>query len=699
MSPATHSMFYWKRDQDGVIVLTMDDVDSAANTVNSRFQQDFPSVLDRLEAQRESISGVVLTSAKSTFFAGADLSQFATMGTDAIVGAAKMLDTLKANLRRLEMLGRPVVAAINGAALGGGCELSLACHRRIVVDHPGALVGLPEARLGVLPGAGGTVRTVRMFGLQKALDEILLPASRFTPREALAVGLVDQVVDSQDQLIAAAKRWIATNPEAAQPWDRPGYELPGGVPGDQSMMPHLMRLPARLILKTRGAPAEAASAILATAVEGARLDFDGAQIRESRQCAALIAGTVSTNIIASTFFEPRQVRRSRRRPAGQKEFRARSALVIGAGPVAAEVAQACAAAGIDTTIADPQAAEAEAAAAAVSARLGAEAGRVSACTLDAASAVDVVIESVFDDAAERCRQLAAVCSRIAPGTLAVSNSSALPISTLAEAVPTRENFAGMHFFTPVHRMQLLEIVEAKCTSTDAVASAIDFGRQLGKIPVVVGDAPGFYTTRLLHAYLDEAMAMVAEGMPAPSIERAAARAGYPIGPLALVDELSMSVLSRIDREITGHDVRGASSIGAVLHRLAELGRGGRGGGAGFYDYRDGKRVALWARLAETFGSIGDIPEVGDLADRLLVRLSLEAIRAREEGVVRDDTEANVASVLGIAFPARFGGALRFTEQYNGGLNEFTARCSELASVHGDRFRPVAQRSYQQPATV
>lgn len=690
MSTTDHPMFSWQCDHDGVVVLIMDDADSAANTVNSRFQKDFPVVLDRLEAQRESISGVVLTSAKSTFFAGADLSQFATMGPDAIAGAAQMLDTLKANLRRLELLGRPVVAAINGAALGGGCELSLACHHRIVVDDPGALVGLPEATLGVLPGAGGTVRTVRMFGVRYALDEILLPATRFGPRQALTVGLVDQVVDSPEQLLAAAKRWIAASPDPMQPWDRPGYELPGGVPGDPSMAPDLMLLPARLLRKSRGAPASSAAAILATVVEGARLDFDSAQVLESRQCAALIAGSVSTNIIASTFFEPRQVRRSRRRPAGQQVFRARSVLVVGAGPVAIDVAQACAAAGIDTTITDAHTTDAEAAAAAVSAQLKADAGRVNACRLDAAPAVDVIVESVFGDAAERCRRLAAVCSRAVPDTLVVSNSSALPISKLGDAVPDRANLAGMHFFTPVDKMDLLEIVEAAGTSADALERAIDFASQLGKTSVVVSDVPGFYTTRILHAYLDEAMAMLTEGIPPASIERAASRAGFPIGPLALVDELSIPVLGRIDEEIIGDGERGPSSIGDVLRRMsAEFGRGGRGAGVGFYDYRNGKRATLWTGLVDAFGSTGAILDVADLADRLLVRLSLEAVRARAEGVVRADTEANVASVLGIAFPAALGGALRFVEHYEGGRTGFLARCSELADVHGDRFRPVA----------
>lgn len=691
MSTFIHPMFDWNQDDDGVVVLTMNDVDSPANTVNSLFKQDFPTVLDRLEAEREAIRGVVLTSGKSTFFAGADLSEFASMGVEAIAGVTEMLDTLKANFRRLETLGRPVVAAINGAALGGGCELALACHRRIVIDAPGVLVGLPESALGVLPGAGGTVRTVRMFGLQKALDEVLLPGTRFTPKQALEVGLVDEVVSSGDELIAAAVRWIVANPEPRQPWDVPGATIPAGAPGDRGVAAQLMMLPARLVRKTRGGPAAAAQAILACTVEGALLDFESAQAIESRRCAALIADTVSSNIIEVTFFEPREVRRARRRSIGQQEFRARSAVVIGANPVAAEVALACAVAGIETTIADARAADAESAAATASKLLGAAAGRVGACALHLVPDVDVVIESVFSDAAERRRQLAIVSSRVGPGTLIVSNSSALPMGQLATAVPDPGHLLGMHFFTPVRKMDLLEIVEAPDTSAESLGRAVDFGRQLGKTAVVVGDAPGFYTTRILHAYLDEAAAMLREGVPAPSIERAAGRAGYLMGPLALIDELSMSVMARIDEEITAPaaatDRGEPSALGAVLHRMStEFGRGGRAAGAGFYDYHDGRRTTLWSGLSRAFGTGALVPDIEELRDRLLIRQSLEALYARDEGVVRDEIEGNVASVLGVGFPAWTGGSLRFVDQYDGGRAGFTARCNEFADAFGDRFR-------------
>ncbi|NOP99420.1 enoyl-CoA hydratase-related protein [Mycolicibacterium fortuitum] len=676
-------MFDWREDDDGVVILTMNDVDSPANTVNSRFKRDFPTVLDRLEAERESIRGVVLTSGKSTFFAGADLSEFASMGVEAIAGVTTMLDTLKANFRRLEKLGRPVVAAINGAALGGGCELALACHHRVVIDAPGVLVGLPESTLGVLPGAGGTVRCVQMFGLQKALDEVLLPGTRFTPRQALDVGLVDAVVSSAEELIAAAVGWIADNPEPRQPWDTAVETR-----SDGSMTTQLMMLPARLMRKTRGAPCAAARAILECTVEGALLNFESAQAIESRRCAALIADTVSSNIIEVTFFEPREIRR---RSIGRREIRAQSAVVIGANQVAAEVAQACATAGINTTVADVEPGDAHLAAVTVSKLLGTGAGRVDSCALHLIPDADVVIESVFSDAAERRRQLGIVSSQVGPSTLIVSNSSALPIGQLVTAVSEPRNLLGMHFFTPVRKMELLEIIEAQNTSADALSRAIDLGRQLGKTSVVMGDAPGFYATRILHAYLDEAAAMLREGVPASSIERAAARAGYAVGPLALIDELSMAVLMRINEEIASPLSATAqgepSSLGAVLNQMSgEFGRAGRAGDAGFYEYHAGRRTTLWSELHRVFGAVRAVPNIEELRDRLLIRQSREALLAREDGVVRDETEGNVASVLGVGFPSWTGGCLRFVDQYKGGRAGFIVRCNEFADEFGDRFR-------------
>ncbi|ROO87858.1 3-hydroxyacyl-CoA dehydrogenase/enoyl-CoA hydratase/3-hydroxybutyryl-CoA epimerase [Actinocorallia herbida] len=665
--PSQHPMFDWHRDPDGVVVLTMNDPDHSTNTANHRFTNEFPAVLDRLEAERDSITGVVLTSAKKTFFAGADLTSFVAAGPGDVPAVEAMLNKLKADLRRLETFGRPVVAAINGTALGGGLEIALACHHRIAVDDPGVLVGLPESTLGLLPGAGGTVRTVRMFGIERALAEFLLPGTRFAPGAALSAGLLDEVVPPDD-LLAAAKRRIGSGSRAVQPWDEPGYTIPGGAPRDAQTASLLATLPAVLRKKTRGAPDPAAEAILAAAVEGAQVDFDNAQAIESRYCAGLAGSQISSNIIEVAFFDPRVIGRSANKRSDRPRYKASKALVLGSGPVAEGVARACADAGVSVTVV--------------------------ADDLDTGhpTDVDVLIESAFDDGARRRSLLAAVAGRLAPGTLVLSNSSAFTIASLAESAPAPENVVGMHFFAPVDKMDLVEIVTAEKTGEEALAKAIDFARQLGKTSIVVGDRPGFFTTRVLQAFLDEALLLLAEGVPASSIERAATQSGYPVGALALLDDLSLPLMLRIRDEISeGRAVDGAeSTTWHILRRLIdECARTGRESGAGFYDYDDrGRRRGLWSGLSVMFGDAKRDIAFADVQERLLFSEALEAIRCFDEGVVRSAPEANVGSVRGVGFPVWTGGVLRYADRYHGGLPGFAARCNDLARTYGARFEPM-----------
>ncbi|MFE2995729.1 enoyl-CoA hydratase-related protein [Nocardia sp. NPDC059246] len=703
MTSFDHPMFDWQHHSDGVVVLTMNDPDHRTNTANERFVREFPAVLARLEAERDSITGVVLTSGKKTFFAGADLTSFVTAGPDQIPAVESMLNELKTNLRRLETFGRPVVAAINGAALGGGYEIALACHYRVVVDDPNALVGLPESTLGLLAGAGGTVRTVRMFGIQKALTEFLWPGTKFSPVEALPAGLVDELVTSAGDLVVAAKRWIASQPEAIQPWDKPGYLIPGGAPSDRRAASLLSTLPAALRKKTRGAPDPAAEAILAAVVEGAQVDFVSAQAIESRYCAGLVGSQISSNIIKAKFFDPRVIRRATNRPAGYPQYRAARALIVGTGPVTGGIAYACAAAGIDVAVAAEHIADAESVKAhavklleaAKAEAIGApeSAVQVTAWTLDdCPGGADVLIESVFDDGGRRQQLLAAAAGRLGPDTLVLSNSSAIPIATLADKAPAPENVVGMHFFAPVEKMALVEIAAAERASDETLAKAIDFARQLGKTAIVVGDGPGFFTTRILEAYIDEALRLLVEGIPASSIEQGATQSGYPTGVLALVDDLGLPVMSRISDEIAdtfGRDPSSsAAETGQLLQRLVkELERTGRADGTGFYDYHDGRRNGLWVGLSEAVGAAHHGIDFVDLKERLLFREVLEAIRCFEEGVVRTVPEANVGSILGVGFPGWTGGVLQFANQYEGGLPGFVSRCQELELDYGPRFQP------------
>ncbi|PQP20026.1 enoyl-CoA hydratase-related protein [Rhodococcus opacus] len=703
MTDFTHPMFGWQIDSDGIVVLTMNDPDNSANTANDRFNNEFPAVLDHLEATRDSISGVVLTSSKKTFFAGADLTSFITAGPADVPDVEAMLNHLKVNLRRLETLGRPVVAAINGAALGGGYEIALACHHRVIVNSPNAVVGLPESGLGVLAGAGGTVRTVRMFGIEKALNDILLPGTKFTPEAAAEAGLVDEVVDSADDLISAAKRWIATHTESVQPWDTTGYRIPGGYPADEHMAPVLTKLPALLRKRTHGAPAPAAEAILAAVVEGAAVDFDNAQAIESRYCAGLVGSQISSNIIKATFFDPRVIRRGQRRLANEPPFQAGKVLVVGSCPVAGGIALACARAGIDVAVASSNVADAETTIAnvmralTISAASSADAvvttPKLTAWSIDDSPAdVDVVIESLFADHPERQLVLTRILDRLDPDTLVLSNSSALPISALAASDSSPERFAGLHFFAPVDKLKLVEVIVGEKTSDKTVAKILDFARQLDRMSIVVGDSPGFFTTRILHAFLDEAMLLLTEGVPASSIERAATQAGYPTGPLALLDDLGFPVMARISAEITGVQSRDdvaatGSTVGSILRRMvSEFDRSGRASAGGFYNYEEGRRRDLW-RGQDEVSAIDCRIDFADLKERMLFREALEAIHCYEDGVVRTVPEANVGSILGVGFPSWTGGALQFANQYDDGLDGFIRRCEALARAYGPRFEP------------
>lgn len=699
MTDFNHPMFEWEHDSDGIVTLTMNDPDQSANTATERFNKELPAVLDHLEAERDSISGVVLTSGKKTFFAGADLTSFVTAGPAEIPGVEAMLNRLKANLRRLETFGKPVVAAINGAALGGGYEIALACHHRIAVNIPDAVVGLPESTLGLLAGAGGTVRTVRMFGIEKALDEILLPGTKFTPESAVKAGLVDELIDTADALVPAAKRWIAAHPEVVQPWDTPGFHIPGGSPADVHLAPVLAILPALLRKKTRGAPAPAAEAILAAVVEGAAVDFETAQEIESRYCAALVGSQISSNIIKSMFFDPRALRRTARALADTSPFRAEKVLLIGSGPVAQGIALVCAKAGIEVTVADESTADAEITATrvtqafAVADPAGVNAPLVTAGSLENAYPdVDIVIESVFEDSSQRQQLLATVLDRLGPDTLVLSNSSALPIGVLAANDPSPERFAGMHFFAPVEKMELVEVVAGDKTSDQTVAKALGFAQQIGRSVITVVDGPGFFTTRILHAFLDEALLLLSEGVAPSSVERAATQSGYPTGPLALLDDLSLPIMSRICNEITegsGRDTGATrSAVGSFVERMvSEFGRTGRAGGSGFYNYEQGRRQDLWNGLDDAISAVDPRLDFSDLKERLLFRESLEAIHCFDEGVVRTVPEANLGSILGVGFPTWTGGALQFANQYDGGLAGFIRRCEELARAYGSRFNP------------
>ena len=706
----TTTTIRWDRDADGVVILTLDDPNQSANTMNADYVASMRAVVDRLVAEKDEITGVVITSAKKTFFAGGDLKDMYAAGPG---DAEQLYDTvteIKAQLRTLETLGRPVVAAINGAALGGGLEIALACHHRVIADVPGAQVGLPEVTLGLLPGGGGVVRTVRMLGVLDAVMKVLGQGQKYRPADAKGLGLVDEVVGSIEDLVPAAKAWIATHPDAVQPWDAKGYKIPGGTPSNPAFAANLPAFPANLRKQLKGANYPAPRAILAAAVEGTQVDIDTALDIESRYLVSLITGQVSKNMIKAFFFDLGRITAGGSRPEGFPKHTTSKVAVLGAGMMGAGIAFVCAKAGIEVVLKDVSLEAAErgkaysaglldkAVARGRSTREAADAvlARITP-TADAAdlAGADLVIEAVFESVEVKHQVFQQIEDIVLPDAVLGSNTSTLPITSLAQGVKRPANFIGLHFFSPVDKMPLLEIIAGEETSDETLAKAFDLALQIKKTPIVVNDHRGFFTSRVIGTFLNEAIAMVGEGVPAASVEQAGLQAGYPAAPLQLADELNLSLMSKIQKETkagleadpTGRPYEHHAAYDIVDALIAE-GRTGKLGGAGFYDYADGKRVGLWAGLAEKYGATTELP-FEDMKERMLFAEALETVKCFDEGVLRSVEDANIGSIMGIGFPAWTGGVVQYVEGYPGGVAGFVARARQLAERYGDRFLPPA----------
>ncbi len=712
----TDSAVRYERDSDGIVTLTLDDPNASANTMNEAYKDGMRAAVDRLEAEKDEIAGVILTSAKKTFFAGGNLNML-IQATPA--DAQQMYDesqSIKKDLRRLETLGKPVVAAINGAALGGGLEIALATHRRIAAAGRYE-IGLPEASLGLLPGGGGVVRTVRMFGIQKALTEVLLQGTRYKVDQAAEKGLVDEVVPAEE-LLGAARAWILANKDnadaASQPWDRQGYKMPGGTPSNPGLAAMLPVFPATLRKQLKGADYPAQKAIMSAAVEGAQLDVAGAERVEARYFTKLATGQNAKNMIQAFFFDLQAINSGSLRPQGYETYKATKVGVLGAGMMGAGIAYVCAKAGMEVVLKDV-ALEAAERGKGYSAKINEKAvsrgklsqeksdellGRILP-TADPAdlTGCDLVIEAVFEDPALKNKVFAEIMPFVNADALLCSNTSTLPITELAGGIDRPEDFIGLHFFSPVDKMPLVEIIKGGKTSEAAVAKAIDVVQQIRKTPIVVNDSRGFYTSRVIGTQINEGLAMLGEGVRPMTIERAALQAGYPVGPLQISDELNMELMVKIrnagkaavERDGGTYTPHAAEK---VIDTMIEVGRPSKLKGAGFYEYDEtGKRLGLWAGLAETFPVAAEQPDLQDLKDRMLFIEAVETARCFEEGVITSTAEANIGSIFGIGFPPPTGGAAQFINGYEGphgtGIAAFVARAQELAATYGERFQPPA----------
>ena len=703
------NMIDWNLDADGILTLTMDDPDQRANTMNDTFRTSLTATVDRLHAERESISGVIVTSAKNTFFAGGDLRLLGKVTDDTAEDFFVQAQAMKADLRRLELFDRPVAAALNGTALGGGLEIALACHHRIALDSNGIQFGLPEVTLGLLPGGGGVVRTVRMLGIQDALMKVLLQGQRLKPSAAVEIGLVDELVGTPDELIAQAKSWIRANPDAAQPWDQPGYKIPGGTPSNPKFAAMLPAFPANLRKQLKGAPMPAPHHIMCVAVEGAQVDLDTALRIETRYLTDLVRGQVSKNMIQAFWFDLNSINGGGSRPAGYDKRPATKVAVLGAGMMGAGIAYVTARNGVEVVLKDVSVEAAEKGKdysrklldKAVSRGKLTEAKREEVLaritpTGDPAdlAGCDLVVEAVFENAELKRKVFGEIESVLAPDALLGSNTSTLPITLLAEGVSRKQDFIGLHFFSPVDKLPLLEIIRGEHTSDEALARALDYAAQIKKTPIVVNDSRGFFTSRVIGTFVNEALAMLGEGIHPATIEQATTQAGYPVGALQLADELNLELFVKIRNETRDAVIAAGGRYPAhpgeaVVDLMVELGRPGKLRGAGFFDYAVGKRTGLWPGLAEEFPVQGDPATVDltELSERMLFAEAIESVRCFDEGVLNTVADANIGSIMGIGFPPWTGGVLQYINGYPGGLAGFVARADEFTERFGDRFAP------------
>ncbi len=689
---------------DGIATITFDEPGSAVNTMCEQWQLDLTAVTAQVVQDKDAIRGIILASNKTTFFAGADLRGLMRLEPADAPRIYREIEQNKKNFRTLETLGKPVVSCINGAALGGGWEVALVGHCRIAVDDPTIQLGLSEITLGLIPGATGITKMTRLLGLMGA-QPYILESRLFNPRQALELGLVHELVADAGSLRAAALTWIQAHPVSMQPWDDKTWKIPGGLPNNPKIAQALSVAPAMLRKTTRGLY-PAPEAALAAMVEGAQVDFDTALRIESRYLARLVIDPVAKNMINTFFFNMSAIRSGQSRPQGMPRSKPAKVGILGAGMMGAGIAYAQASRGILTVLKDIHLDKAVAGKA-YSARLTQaqiDKGRMgphdqtellARITPTDSNAdlqgCDLIIEAVFEQRDLKAAVTRDAESSLAPGGFFASNTSTLPISGLASASTHPQRFIGIHFFSPVDKMKLVEIIRGKQTDDETVARAFDYVQALGKIPIVVNDARGFYTSRTFGTYVMEGAAMLSEGISAAVIENAAIQCGMPVGPLAVLDEtalsLSVHVLeqTRADFAAEGKTYDTTTGERLVERMVREFKRPGRAGGGGFYDYptEKGARKILWPELAALFGKPDVAWELQDIKDRLLYRQAVETARCLHENVLTSVHDANIGSIFGIGFPAWTGGAMQFI--YGQGIDRFLQNADALASRFGHGF--------------
>jgi len=698
--------FTMTTDAEGVAIITWDMPGRSMNVMTRDSMQELNGLIDAALAD-EAVKGIVINSAKRDFAGGMDLNTLASIRDEAGDDPAKALfDFTMAGhnmLRKIERAGmdernkggKPIAAALPGTALGIGLELPLACHRIFAADNPKAKIGLPEIMVGIFPGAGGTTRLVRKMGAMAA-SPLLLEGKLNDPKKAKAAGVIDEVVDDP---VTAAKEWVLSEPNIVKPWDEKGYKMPGGAPYHPAGFMTFVGASAMVNGRTKGVY-PAAKALLSAVYEGAMVPFDTALKIEARWFTHVLMNPSSANMIRSLFINKEALEKGANRPDVQDQT-VKKVGVLGAGMMGAGITLVSAMAGMEVVLVDQSAEAAEKGKAHTADYMdkGIKRGKATeekkAATLDLITATDdyaalegcdLIIEAVFEDMGVKAEVTNKVLDAVGADCIFASNTSTLPITQLAKASDSPGQFIGIHFFSPVEKMALVEIIKGKETGDRAVAKALDYVRQIRKTPIVVNDERFFYANRCIIPYINEGIRMVKEGVTPALIENAAKLVGMPLGPLQLTDETSIDLgvkIAKATKAAMG-DAYPNEEVDEVLFWMADEGRLGRKANAGFYAYDDkGKRQGLWDGLTERYEQAETQPDLTEVQHRLLFAQVLEAVRALQEGVLEDVREGDVGAILGWGFAPWSGGPFGWLDML--GTPYAAERCDQLAAAHGDRF--------------
>ena len=692
-------MIQYRKDTDNIVTLILDMEGRGSNLLNHELVSAFKPVIAHLQKEKEAnrIRGIIITSGKKDFLRQGDLTYLRELSDPQ--QAFEHAQKLKRFLRDLEMPGVPVVAAINGDALGTGFELALACHHRIALADPKLRLGHPEVKIGLIPSGGAVIRLMWLLGIERAYP-LLMEGRRYSPQEAIKVGIIDDLAKDHDELLAKSKKWLLTNPPTRRPWDDAFEEIPGGTAADPNLGHRIRLLTARLSADTNDLY-PAARAIIDLLAEGSKLDFETACRLDSRYYAKIVTGEVSRNMISTFWFDKQAVREGLGRPKGFGKFRPRRVGIIGAGQMGSGIAFLCLRNGLEVIIKDVSKPIADRGKEFVSAKIDEYIERGTFQPEERAELLsrirttdqskdflecDIVVEAVFENKSVKQKVTREAEEQLDEYAIFATNTISIPISELSKGSVRPENYVGIHFFPPAEKTSVVEVIRGAKTSEETIARAFDFATAIRKLPLVVADTWGFFAARVLNTYILEGVTMLNEGYPAALIENMGRQAGMQMGPLAMADELGLELVMRYERQASEHygdRYQQHPAVPALQKMLDDINRSGRRKGQGFYDYAAGEQGRLWKGIAEHFPVTKKDYDRQRMIDRFLFCQIIESGWCLQEKVITEPAAANLGSVYGWGFPKYTGGVLRYVESY--GLDDFLERCAFLEDRYGQRF--------------